>query len=59
MPESLVPGTFVHFSTDNIDILHASLDGKEILHANQVTGWQQGPPLDTSFFDFSISFLVQ
>ena len=38
------------FFTDSIDILDASLDGKETFHATQVTAWQRGPPLDTDTF---------
>lgn len=44
IPENLVKGRFVHFSTDNIDILDASLDGKNTFHGTQVTAWQRGPP---------------
>ena len=37
----------MHFSTDNIDILDASLDGKNTFHATQVTAWQRGPAAKT------------
>ena len=32
------------FSNDNIDILDASLDGKDTFHATQVAEWQRGLP---------------
>ena len=41
---NLVEGRFVHFSTDNVDINEATLDGKGIFHATQVVAWQRGPP---------------
>ena len=44
IPDNLVSGSFVHFSTDNIDILDASLDGKDTFHATQVAAWQRVPP---------------
>ena len=36
VPPNLVPGKFVHFAVDNIDILDESLDGKDTFHATQV-----------------------
>lgn len=48
--KNLMPGRFVHFSTDDIDILDASHDGKEIFHATWVTAWHRGPPLHTDTF---------
>jgi uncharacterized protein YdcH (DUF465 family) len=47
VPENLQPNIFVHFSTDNTDIMDASLDGKNTFHATQVTAWQRGPPSET------------
>ena len=44
LPCNLVPDRFVHFTADNIDILDASLDGKDTFHATQVAAWQRGPP---------------
>lgn len=44
VPSNLVEGRFVHFSTDNVDINEATLDGKGTLHATQVAAWQRGPP---------------
>ena len=35
VPPNLVSDRFVHFSTDNIDILDASFDGKNTFHATQ------------------------
>ena len=43
VPPNLVEGRFVHFSTDNVDINEATLDGKGTLYATQVAGWQRGP----------------
>ena len=40
---NLVEGRFVHFTTDNIDINEASLDGKNSFHATQSAAWQRGP----------------
>ena len=48
VPRNLVPQRFIHFSTDNIDILDSSLDGKDTFHATQVTAWQRGPQPDTN-----------
>ena len=45
IPENLVPGRFVHFSSNNIDILDSSLNGKSTFHATQLTAWQRGPIL--------------
>ena len=36
IPPNLVPGKFVTFSADNIDIMDESLDGKNSFHATQV-----------------------
>ena len=36
VPPNLVPGKFVHFAVDNIDILDESLDGSNTVHAPQV-----------------------
>ena len=47
VPENLVSDRFVHFSTDNIDILDASLDGKNTFHATQLAAWQRGPSSET------------
>lgn len=46
VPQNIVPDRFVQFSADNIDILDASLDGKNTFHATQMTAWQRGPPAD-------------
>ena len=42
----MVNDRFIHFTADNIDILDASLDGKNTFHATQMTAWQRGPPAD-------------
>ena len=39
IPPKLVPGMFVTFSADNIDILDESLDGKNTFHATQVSSF--------------------
>lgn len=44
VPPNLVPGKFVHFTADNIDINDSSLDGKNTFHATQYAAWQRGPP---------------
>lgn len=43
VPPNLVPGRFVHFSADNIDINDGTLDGKNTFHATQMAAWQRGP----------------
>ena len=48
LPVNLVEGRFMHFTTDNIDILDSSLNGKDTFHSTQVAAWQQGPPAETS-----------
>ena len=50
VPSNLVPGRFVHFSADNIDINDSSLDGKNTFHATQMAVWQRGP-LEESILD--------
>ena len=47
VPPSLVPGRFVHFSADNIDINHSSLGGKNTFHATQMAVWQTVLKKDT------------
>ena len=42
MPPTLVPGKFVHFSADNIDILDETMYGKNTFHATQIAAWQRG-----------------
>jgi len=42
MPPNLLPGKFVHFSADNIDILDETMDGKNTFHATQIATWQRG-----------------
>ena len=44
VPPNLVRGSFVHFSTDNVDINEATLDAKDTFHATQIAAWQRGPP---------------
>ena len=41
MPPNLLPGRFVHFSADNIDILDEMMDGKNTVHATQILAWQR------------------
>ena len=50
VPENLVQDRFVLFSTDNLDILDSSLDGKNTFHATQFTAWQRGPPAQKNIF---------
>ena len=42
MPPNLLPGKFVHFSADNIDILDEMMDSKNTFHATQIAAWQRG-----------------
>ena len=41
IPQNLVPGRFIHFSADNIDIKDESLDGKNMFHATQMAAYQR------------------
>ena len=41
IPQNLVSGRFIHFSTDNIDIRDESLDGKNIFNATQMAAYQR------------------
>lgn len=45
-PPNFIPGRFVHFTCDNIDINDTSFDGKNSFHATQVAAWQRGPEAD-------------
>lgn len=42
--QNLIPGRFIHYSAEKIDILHETLDQKDTLHATQIAAWQQGTP---------------
>ena len=42
IPKNIVPGKFIHFSADNIDIRDESLDGKNIFSATQMAAYQRG-----------------
>ena len=55
VPPNLVEGRFVHFSTDNVDINEATVDGKGTFHATQVAAWQRGPPKSNLLEDIKFS----
>ena len=42
MPPYLLPGIFVDFAADNVDILGEKLDGKNTFYATQIAAWQKG-----------------
>lgn len=46
IPDNLVSGRFVHFSTNNSDILDASLDEKDTFNASQVAARQLETPTE-------------
>ena len=46
VPQNLVPGRFIFYTCDNIDINDADLNGKNTFHATQVAAWQRGPTQD-------------
>ena len=46
VPPNLVPGRFISYTCDNIDINDADLNGKNTFHATQVAAWQRGPAQD-------------
>ena len=41
IPEDIRPDKFVHCSFDNIDLLEATIDGKNTFHSTQLTAWQR------------------
>ena len=41
IPKNIVPGSFIHYSADNIDIDTNTNDGKGMFHATQVTAYQR------------------
>ena len=41
IPDSIKPDTFVHCSFDNIDLLEATIDGKNTFHGTQLNTWQR------------------
>ena len=46
IPPNVVPNKFIHYTTDNIDILDETLDGKNTFHATQMAVWQRGQKAD-------------
>ena len=42
MPPNVLPGKFVHFVADNIDILDEKLDGENTFHDTEIAAWQKG-----------------
>ena len=42
VPPYLLPGIFVDFAADNVDILGEKLNGKNTFHATQIAAWQKG-----------------
>ena len=41
IPHNIEPDRFVQFSCDNIDVLEATLDGKNTFHCTQMMAWQR------------------
>ena len=48
IPKNLVPGMFLQFSSDNIDILGDTVDGRNTFHATQIVAFQRGPKTTSS-----------
>jgi hypothetical protein len=46
IPPNIVANKFIHYTTDNIDILDETLDGKNTFHATQMAVWQRGQKAD-------------
>lgn len=44
VPDNIVKERMIHCSCDNIDVLEATLDGKNTFHCTQMMVWQRGPP---------------
>jgi len=55
MPPNLLPGKFVHFSADNINILDETMDDKNTFHATQITAWQRGAESNLTLESFKPS----
>ncbi|RXN00617.1 hypothetical protein EOD39_9044 [Acipenser ruthenus] len=43
IPDNIVNGRMIHCPCDIIDVLEASLDGKNTFHYTQMVVWQRGP----------------
>ena len=43
IPQTLVPGRFIQFAADNLDLLEETLDGKGTFHVTQMIVFQCGP----------------
>lgn len=43
IPENIAYGRLIHCSCDNIDVLEATLSGKNSFHCTQMMVWQRGP----------------
>lgn len=43
IPDNIVSDRMIHCSCDNIDVLEATLDGKNTFHCTQMMVWQRGP----------------
>ena len=55
-PSNFVEHRFLHFTADNIDIMDASLDGKDTFHGTQIAAWQRGPsPNCTTLLNLTLS----
>lgn len=46
IPPNIEVNKFIHYTTDNIDILDETLDGKNTFHATQMAMWQRGQKAD-------------
>lgn len=42
VPPNLSPGNIIHFSTDNINILDETIEGKNTFHDTQIAAWECG-----------------
>ena len=45
IPDNIVKDRMITLTCDNIDVLEATLDGKNTFHCTQMMIWQRGPPL--------------
>ena len=47
IPPNITTGQFIQYSCDNIDVLEATLDGKNTFHCTQMMAWQRCDSSDT------------
>lgn len=59
VPDNIVKERMIHCSWDNIDVLEATLDGKNTFHCTQMMVWQRGPPPQRSQGNIESSHILR